>query len=428
MGRGFIATMILRTLVVWVLGSLLWAALVLAGTIEGWWRTPLAPPGDTRAFVAAATARIDKEYKGNVAFTLIERGHVVATHFVSKGKPVAGNTRFQVASLSKWITAWGVMTLVETGKLDLDAPVSRYLKRWQLPPSKFNNDAVTVRRLLSHTAGLTDQLGYGGFKPGEPLQTLEQSLTQASDRSPGRDGMTRVGNEPGSAFQYSGGGYTLIQLLIEEITGQSFNDYMKAALFAPLGMTGSTFILEEPETNVADFFDANGGPATHFKFTGLAAASLYTTTGDLARFLAAHIALDGQPAGRDVLRPETLKQMRAPTAQQYGVDIWGLGTILYAPNGSGDYVVGHDGSNDPAINTTARLEPKSGDGIIVLESGNRGLATSLGGEWVFWRTGNVDLFTVTVGFGRTLEIIGAGVAGIFALALVIAWRGRRRSA
>lgn len=420
--------MIVRTLLIWVLGSLLWAALIVAGTLEGWWRTPLAPAGDTRAFAAAAIARIDKEYKGNVAFTLIERGHVVATHFVSKGKPVDENTRFQVASLSKWITAWGVMTLVEAGKLDLDAPVSRYLTRWKLPPSKFNNDAVTVRRLLSHTAGLTDQLGYGGFKPGAPLQTLEQSLTRASDASPGRDGITRVGIEPGSEFKYSGGGYTLLQLLIEEISGQPFNDFMKATIFTPLGMTGSTFILDEPETNVADFFDANGGPATHFRFTGLAAASLYTTTGDLSRFLAAHIALDGQPAGRGVLKPETLKQMRAPEAQQYGADIWGLGTILYAPNNAGDYVIGHDGSNDPAINTAARVEPTSGDGIVVLESGTLGLATSLGGEWIFWRTGNVDLFTVMVAFRQVLRPLGIGVAAIFLIALVIAWRTKRRRA
>lgn len=419
--------MILRTLSIWVLGSLVWAALVVGGTIGGWGRTAIAPPGDTRAFIAAATARIDREYQGNAAFLLMERGQVVATHFVSKGKAVDENTRFQVASLSKWITAWGVMTLVDAGKLDLDAPVSRYLKRWKLPPSKFNNDAVTARRLLSHTAGLTDGLGYGGYKPGQQPQTLEQSLTRASDASPGASGITQVGQKPGQ-FDYSGGGYTLLQLLIEEISGQSFNDYMKAAVFTPLGMTGSTFILDDQPTNLADFFDTNGGAATHFRFTGLAAASLYTSVGDLSRFLAAHIAMDGQPAGRGVLKPETLKHMRAPEAKLYGVDVWGLGAILYAPNNHGDYVIGHDGSNEPAINTTARIDPTSGDGIIMLESGNRRLATDIAGEWIFWRTGNVDFVTITLGLADTLKLLGIGVAAIFVIALVIAALTRRRRA
>ena len=93
--------------------------------------------------------------------------------------------------MSKWVTAWGVLTLVEAGKLDLDKPVSTYLTRWKLPPGAFPNDGVTVRRLLSHMAGLTDGLGYAGFKPGVPLQRLEDSLTRAADASPGADGAVR---------------------------------------------------------------------------------------------------------------------------------------------------------------------------------------------------------------------------------------------
>jgi CubicO group peptidase (beta-lactamase class C family) len=417
----------LRFVLLTLLALIVWTAVFLGGTIAGVWRQPIAPPGDTRAFLNAAIARIDREHKGNVAFALLERGRKVGDHFTSIGKPVDENTRFQVASLSKWITAWAIMKLVEAGKLDLDAPVSRYLTRWKLPPSKFDNERVTVRRLLSHTAGLTDGLGYAGFEPGKPLQSLEESLTRAADASPGASGIVQVGNEPGSAFKYSGGGYTLLQLLIEEISGQSFNDYMKAAVFVPLGMSGSTFVLEPDASNVADFYDAKGAPATHYRFTALAAASLYTTTADLTRFLAAHVqAQDGAPAGRGVLRPDTLKHMRKPHASQFGVDIWGLGTILYAPNNAGDFVIGHDGSNAPAINTAARLDPSTGDGIIVLESGNRLLATTIAGEWIFWRTGNVDLLTITAEFGATLRTLAAGGGAIFLAAIVIAWLASRR--
>ena len=160
---------------------------------------------------AAIRKTIDKNRRGNVAFVLIESGKVFDEHFTSVGQPVDRDTLFQVASMSKWITAWGVMTLVEAGKLDLDAPVSTYLTRWSLPKSEFDNSGVTVRRLLSHTAGLTDGLGYGGFAPGQPKSgRIEAILTRAADASPGAVGAVRVGIEPGSAFEYSGGGYTLL--------------------------------------------------------------------------------------------------------------------------------------------------------------------------------------------------------------------------
>ena len=146
-----------------VVALVVWTAILVAGALEGWWRRPLAPSGDARAFMDAAIAEIDKTRRGNVAFVLIEDGKVFDEHFTSVGQPVDRDTLFQVASMSKWITAWGVMTLVEAGTLDLDAPVSTYLTRWSLPKSEFDNGGVTVRRLLSHTAGLTDGLGYGGF-------------------------------------------------------------------------------------------------------------------------------------------------------------------------------------------------------------------------------------------------------------------------
>lgn len=423
------AGMIVRTLLLWLLAALVWTGLFVVGTIGGWWRTTLAPPGDTRAFFDAATAKIAREHRGPLAFVLLESGHVFDSRFATIGKPVDADTRFQVASLSKWITAWGVMALVEDGKIDLDAPVSTYLERWQLPPSTFDNNAVTVRRVLSHTAGFTDGLGYAGFKPGEPIQTLEQSLTRAADASPGADGVTRVGAAPGEAFAYSGGGYTLLQLLIEDVTGQNFNDYMRARVFDRLGMSRSTFLVEDGDTNIADFLDAKGSPAIHYRFTALAAASLYTTGRDLTRFLEAHRpGPDGEPVGRGVLTLRTLEEMRRPHASQFGADIWGLGTILYAPNNAGGYVIGHDGTNEPAINTAARIDPATGDGVIVLESGSRRLATTLAGEWVFWRTGGVDILTIAVETPSHLRTLGIGLAATFVLAALLAWLMRRRHA
>ena len=407
---------------------LLWTAVGGAGLLEGWWRSPLAPRGDTRAFMDAISEEIEAKRAGNVACALVEAGSVYDEHMSSVGKPVDRDTVFQVASLSKCVTAWGVMALVEQGRVDLDAPVSRYLSRWALPETGFDNAGVTIRRLLSHTAGLTDGLGYAGFEPGTPVQTLEASLSHAADASPGASSVVQVGYEPGTDWQYSGGGYTLLQLLVEEVSGERFEAYMQRTVFEPLGMEHSTFVWEGGRgSKLAAFYDVDSTPATYYRFTAQAATSLYTTVADLTRFIQVHLpGPQGEPVGRGVLMAETLELMRQPHASRVGQDIWGLGTILYAGNGAGAYIIGHDGINEPAINTAVRFNPTTGNGIVILETGNRLLATRLAGEWVFWETGNLDFLTVTMEAGCMLTVIAGGWLLIVLGAILVAWR--RRSA
>lgn len=421
----------MRRIFLFGLGALIalagWTVLIGAGTLENWWRKPLAPRGDAAGFFAAATKMIDRESHGAAAFALVHEGRTYSEHFRSIGAPVDRDTVFQVASMSKWITALGVMTLVDSGRIDLDAPVETYLKRWRLPPSEFDNRQVTVRRLLSHTAGLTDGLGYGGFKPGEPIQPLVESLTKAKDASPGHDGVVRVGIKPGEEWRYSGGGYAVLQLLIEDVTGEPFAAYMHRAVLEPLGMANSTFITPGPEgPRVAGFYDTEGRPAIHYRFSAVSAASLYTSVADMTRLIQAHRpGLDHAPIGRGVLSPEILAAMRRPHGFKYGAEIWGLGVMLYAPTRSGEHIVGHDGSNDPAINTAARFDPTSGDGIVVLETGDRLLATHLASEWVYWRTGQADALAVFEAVPRTLPILIGGWAVIVIVAAGLGWRFRR---
>jgi CubicO group peptidase (beta-lactamase class C family) len=360
---------------------------------------------------------------------MIEDGAVYGEHAVSIGDAVDRNSVFQVASVSKWITTWGVLALVKEGRLELDAPVDRYLTRWKLPESEFDHGGVTPRRLLSHTAGLTDGLGYAGFEAGKPLQTLEQSLTRAADAMPGRSGAVRVGYAPGESWQYSGGGYTLLQLLVEEVTGESFESYMQRAVLQPLGMRHSTFEwTADPGSRLATSYDGSSRPAALRRFTALAAASLYTTVPDLTRFLQAQLpGPGGAPAGRGVLTPELLHEMWRPHASRLGRDIWGLGTVLYARNGQGGFVVGHDGMNEPAINTAVRLDPASGDGIVVLQTGSPVLATRLAGEWVLWKTGNVDLLALVSEAPDALRTLAYGSAALVVAALTAAWFARRGS-
>ncbi len=407
----------------------LWAVVVFFGTSEGWWKPTLAPRGDTVRFMDAATKLINSGNAGNAVFAVIEDGSVHGVHAVSVGEVVDVNTVFQTASLSKWITAWGVMALVQQGKLDLDAPVGTYLTRWALPESKFDNNTVTVRRLLSHTAGLSDGLGYAGFAPGAAVQSLEESLTRPADASPGASGTVKVGYEPGSEWRYSGGGYAILQLLIEEVSGESFEGFMQRVIFRPLGMVRSSYGWTPAEgTTLATFYDTDSKPSTHYRFSAVAATSLYTSASDLTRFVQAHLpGKNGEPIGRGVLAPATINEMWRPHASKYGEDIWGLGTILYASNNNGGFVVGHDGNNEPAINTAARLNPATGNGIVILETGKPLLATRLAGEWVFWETGNVDLPALfMMAMPGMLRLIGVGSLVIVLVVPTLAWSIRRK--
>ena len=421
----------MRSVILHVLGTALgmagWATLVFLGTVYGWWQKPLAPADDAAAFTEAVRDEIDSSYRGNVAFRLIEEGDVHDEYFVSIGDPVDGGTLFPAASLSKWVSAWGVMRLVEEGRLDLDAPVSTYLTRWALPETDFDNSEVTIRRLLSHTAGLTDGLGYAGFAPGLEVQPLEESLTHASDASPGADGRVRVGLVPGSRWVYSGGGFALLQLVVEEVAGESFESYMQRVLFGPLGMDRSTFLIDARTTpNLAATYDLDGTEATHYQFAALAPTALYTTAADMTRFIQAHlVGTEGGTEKVGVLTPNTLKLMRKPHGHSMGADIWGLGTMLFAPNGDNDFVIGHDGSNEPAINTAVRLNPASGDGIVILETGNELLATTLAGDWVFWQTGTIDVLKFTMVADTMISIIVAGWVVMILSVSIIFWRRTR---
>lgn len=428
-------SVILRTSAFALLCMLGWVAIVIATLLVA--ADPIVARGDDAAALIDAAKRRSADHRGNLAMLVIEDGRVAGSHFMSIGRPVDQNTVFQMASVSKWVTAWGVMTLVQSGKLDLDAPVSRYLTRWQLPPTDYDNDAVTVRRLLSHTAGLTDGLGYCGTAPGSALQPLEESLTHAADACPLTAGSVSVGG-PADTWEYSGGGYALLQLLVEEVSGQSFAAYMESAVLRPLGMRHSTY---RPGAgglqNLAEFFDGDGGPALHYRYTVAAAGSLYTSASDLALFANAHVrGADGSLAGRGVLTPATLAMMRAPQARVVGRPHWGLGMRLYAPRRGGGHIIGHDGGNFPAVNTTVRLDPVSGDAIIALSTGGNGIASKLGSAWLRQRVDAADLpdeganpfALLAQAWGARRWIFGGAIIILFgAVAHIIRRLGRRRA-
>ena len=421
----------LRTPALLLAGLVGWVAFVFVATIHDWWRTPIAPRGDAHAFSAAARLMAEERLRGNLAMVVIERGRVVGHHYASVDaeEPIGPDSIFQVASLSKWLTAWGVLSLVDRGLVDLDAAVERYLTRWRLPPSEFDHDGVTVRRLLSHTAGLVDGLGYAGFVDPDAVQPLEESLARAADSDPGRDGAVRVGLAPGAQWRYSGGGYTILQLLVEEVSGRPFAGYMRDAVLEPLGMLRSAYGLDDVNAGDLAAHFADGVRVPHRHFTAQAAAALHTTASDVTRFLAAHLeGPDGEPPGRGVISERTVVEMMTPHGSQFGLGIWGLGPLLYGPVIGSPRVVGHDGFNAPGISSTARLDLADGSGIIVLSSGDPQLATDLGSAWVYHRIGSLDVIALDAGLGSMVTLIAVGAAALLvaAIAAALVRRARRR--
>jgi len=412
---------LLKFLLTFLLLVSLWSATALYGAISGWWLTPLAERGDTAAFMDAAIRLGNDQSRGNIALVLMRNGVVFKDHFQPSIDPVDRDTLFPLASMSKWITAYGVMQLVEANKIDLDTPVSSQLTRWNLPVGKYDNNGVTPRRLLSHTAGLTDGLGFGDYAPNEQLPSLVDTLQQP--RASSGTAIISAGIEPGSEWRYSGGGYLILQLLIEEASGMAFAQWMQQAVFDPLHMTRATYAYLGNQPNVARSFDAAGTPAPIFQYASAAATGLSASAADLISFAQAQLRNHGHIPRS--LSPENVEKMREPHGQTLGVNIWGLGTMLYAPTAGADHVFGHDGSNDPAINSALRINPDNGDAIIVLVTGNPELASLMAFEWTLWQTGVPDFLLVN----RVMDsALVPWIAGLIVLVLIMggynAWRQR----
>ncbi|AQA20230.1 hypothetical protein BST95_09265 [Halioglobus japonicus] len=405
------------------LAVIAWLAFVAYSAFSGLWMNPVVAEEDTRAFFDYAVETIGDTNRGATSLVMIERGAIVHEFHAGPEGDVDRDTVFAAASMSKWLAAYAMMALVADGRADLDAPVGNYLTRWQLPASEFANEAVTIRRLLSHTAGFTDGLGFGDYTADETLPELEDELSNPR-ASTGEPVQIRVNIEPGTEWNYSGGSYLLLELLVEEVSGQSFEDFVQATVLDPLEMTRSGYRAIDTYTNSAGSLDTDGARQVGFQYASSAATGMVTSSADMAKFVLAHI---GSTAASAPLSPEFAKSMRAPLGRSLGFDIWGLGTILYAPTGNGDFIFGHDGANDPAINTAARLNPESGDALVILVSGQSSLATTLGSDWVFWQSGYPDLFATDAVFGSMMVPALSGTAVILAVAVVLGLRTRRKA-
>ncbi len=410
----------MKRVLVAAVAILVWTGVAGYGAIEGWWLRPIAPRGDAQAFMQAATAMANAESKGNFALVLMRQGAVYAEQYTPSIDPVNRDTRFPLASMSKWFTAYAVMQLAQSSRVDLDAPVSTYLTQWQLPAGAFDAKQVTIRRLLSHTAGLTDGLGFGDYLPSESLPSIGETLRHP--RASSDSAVTiAVGRAPGGEFQYSGGGYLMLQALLEDVTGTPFATWMQDSVFRPIGMPRATYEYLGSLDNVSRSFDARGALVPTYRYAAAGATGLSASARDLIAFAQAQAQVD-QRAGAP-LRRATLERMREPHGRRLGLEIWGLGVALYAPTASGAYVYGHDGANTPAINTSMRINPDNGDAVIVLVTGHPALASAIGSEWTLWQTGVVDFLSIKRALRSALV---PWLLGLATMAALWTWRTKRR--
>jgi len=276
-------------------------------------------------------------------------------------EPVTPETLFLASSIGMPVTAVAVLRLVEQGKLNLDVDVSQYLRSWKLPTNKFTEQKkVTLRELLSHTAGATVH-SFEDYAAGKQVPTLVQVL---NGERPANSRPVTIDFVPGSQFRYGGGNYAIIQQILIDMTGETFPDLMQELVLQPLHMEHSTFQQPIPEKlqplvatpNDKDGNAIEGGPRTS---SVMAVGGLWTTASDLALFaLGIQNALAGKPGA--IVSLSTAHEMLQPVLGDYG-----LGFVI-AGNGSNRYFW-HPGAGSGFLAVFFAYEEK-GDGVVLMSN------------------------------------------------------------
>jgi CubicO group peptidase (beta-lactamase class C family) len=280
------------------------------------------------------------------------------------GAAVTPETLFQAASISKPVAALAVLQFVEAGKISLDGDVNQYLKSWQVPANSFTDTSkVTVRELLTHSAGLTVH-GFAGYAAGAVVPELRQVL---NGEKPANSEAIRVDVKPGTIWRYSGGGYVVAQQMLQDLSGHPFPKLMHDTVLAPIGMMHSTYEQPLPQRRMAeaalpyraDGKPVEGGPHT---YPEMAPAGLWTTAPDLARY-ALEVQRGVAGGASKVLSKAMFQQMLTP-----GLHDWGLGPEL--GGSAGHRYFEHGGANEGYRCQLVAYD--EGDGVVVMTNSDSG--------------------------------------------------------
>ncbi|HEY1472201.1 MAG TPA: serine hydrolase [Candidatus Acidoferrum sp.] len=282
--------------------------------------------------------------------------------------PVTTKTLFQAGSISKPVAATAALHMVEQGKLALDENVNNKLKSWKVPDNEFTQtEKVTLRRLMSHTAGLTVH-GFPGYDVDAPLPSIVQIL---NGEKPANTEPIRVDIVPGTKFRYSGGGVTIEQLLMTDVSGKPFPVLLRETVLDKIGMADSSYEQPLPPSRAAA--TAGGaywdGKPVHGKwhiYPEMAAAGLWTTPTDLAHF-AIEIALSKNGKSHRVLSQKMTNTMLTPVLEEAG-----LGFFMDAQN-PGQF--GHNGA-DEGFQALLTMNANTGKGLVIMADSDNGISVA----------------------------------------------------
>lgn len=303
-----------------------------------------------------------------VSIAIIDDGRIVATRAYGladrqTGAAMRTDTPMQAASISKAVSAFGAMRMVERGQLRLDTPVNATLKSWRIPETDATRaKPITLAHLLSHTGGLGVH-GFLGYETGQPLPSIVQIL---DGQAPANSPAVRVEQAPELGFRYSGGGYTIAQTLMSDVAGRAFPELMRREVLKPIGMRDSSFDYPLPARRMKhaaagvmpDGEEVVGKRKVHPES---AAAGLWTAPEDLARF-----AIEVQKAVRGesrLLGRDTAERM----LHDPGPDHYALGFGIVHENGAAYF--GHDGWNEGF--SSHLLANREGDGVVIMINANQ---------------------------------------------------------
>lgn len=290
------------------------------------------------------------------SYAIIKNGKIASIHNfgysnVEQKRKVDDNTAFKIASISKTVTAYAIMQLVDQKVLDLDAPAERYIKNWSFPPSGFDTDKVTIRTLLDHTAGITDSSEYGYT---EPLPTVAEALAQRN---------ITLKEEPGTEFEYSSfSGYAILQLVIENVTGEKFEDYMCAHVFPALSMKSAGYYNQSEENAfLATPYAGTGTPIDVTPIVMTGAGGISATSSDMANFVIG--LMNYYRTGNGEMFAE----------QKSAASVYGSYSLGIVPHklANGTVVYDHNGTLT-GWNSQMAFEPQTGNGIVFLCNSDKG--------------------------------------------------------
>lgn len=295
---------------------------------------------------------------GSIKWT---RGYGVAN--TETGQPVDENTLFQAGSISKPVAALAALKLVEEGQIDPDRDINAYLTDWKIEENPFTEtEKVTLDRLLSHTAGMTVH-GFPGYRQNDTFPSITAVLS-----GEGNTAAVYPDTIPGSIWRYSGGGYTVMEKTVEDVSGMPLEEYMEEHILQPIGMDNSTYMQPlnpERHSQASAAYNREGEilEGLWHNYPEQAAAGLWTTPSDLAKYvLEIQEILDGKEDG--ILSRTTVERML--TKQENG---WGLGPSL---QWEGDSLLFRHGGKNAGFTNELVAFARQGKAVIIMTNADNG--------------------------------------------------------